>query len=111
MATFIMLTRVAPEALRTPHGLEALERHASDRIKAECPDVRWIHNYAVLGPHDYVDIFQAPDIATAMKVAALVRTYGQAHTEVWSAVEWPAFKEILHSLPEPFVAQAEAVAP
>jgi uncharacterized protein with GYD domain len=106
MATFIMLTRIEPAALATPHAIETLERHAADRIKAACPEVEWVHNYAVLGPYDYVDVFRAPDIATAMKVAALVRIWGHAHTEVWPAADWASFKEIVRSLPEPLVAHA-----
>jgi hypothetical protein len=47
-----------------------------------------------------VDTFRAPDIATAMKVAALVRIFGQAHTEAWSAAEWSSFKRSERSLPE-----------
>jgi uncharacterized protein with GYD domain len=58
-----------------------------------------MHNYAVLGPCDYLDIFQAADIEVAMKVSTIVRTFGHAHTEVWPATEWQRFKEIVRQLP------------
>ena len=83
MQTFIMLTQVSPEVLRSPHMIEVLERQAMTAVRAECPDVEWGASYAVLGPYDYVDVFRAPDMATATKVATLVRVAGHARTEVW----------------------------
>ena len=35
-----------------------------------------------------------------MKVAALVRTYGHASTEIWPAMEWKQFKSIISTLPD-----------
>jgi uncharacterized protein with GYD domain len=80
--------------------LETLERETVRRIRAECPDVEWVNNCAVFGPYDYLDIFHAPDIETAAKVATLVRIHGSAHTETWPALEWDRFKEIVRGLAE-----------
>lgn len=99
MTTFIMLTRLAPGVLQSPHSLEKMERSAMERVRRECPDVEWLHNYAVLGPYDYLDIFTAPDIETATKVSTLVRTFGHAMTEIWPATEWKDFKDIIRDLP------------
>ena len=35
MATFVMLTRVSPETLRSPRSLKALEHNAMETIRAE----------------------------------------------------------------------------
>jgi uncharacterized protein with GYD domain len=99
MSSFVMLTRLTHGALRSPSGLETLEHEVMDRVRSECPTVEWSASYAVLGPYDYVDVFRAPDVETATKVATLVRTFGHADTEVWGATEWPAFKEMVHELP------------
>ena len=101
MATFIMLTRLNPDAVRLPRSLEQLERHAMKRIREECPDVEWLNSYAVLGPCDYLDVFIANDIETAAKVSALIRTFGHAQTEIWTATEWDRFKQIVRTLPGP----------
>jgi uncharacterized protein with GYD domain len=99
MPTFIMLTRVDPEVLRTPQSLAELEQRAAEAIKSQCPTVKWLSNYAVLGPYDYVDVFEAPDIETAAKVSTLIRTQGRAHSEIWPATDWKKFKSMLHSMP------------
>jgi uncharacterized protein with GYD domain len=99
MESYIMLTRLAPGALESPKTLEELEKQVMERIRKSCTDVEWMFNFAVLGPYDYVDAFRSPDAETAFKVAALVRTLGHAHTEVWRAVEWSRFKDMIRDLP------------
>jgi uncharacterized protein with GYD domain len=78
VATFIMLTRLAYGAIRSPEQLEKLEKEVMERIEEGLAggQVKWLANYAVLGPYDYLDIFEAPDIDAAMKVSAIVRTLG-----------------------------------
>jgi uncharacterized protein with GYD domain len=92
MITFIMLTRIAPDFVRSPRTLEDIERATMDRIRSACPSVAWGKSYAALGRYDYVDVFQAPDVETAMRVAVLVRAHGHADTEIWPVVEWDAFR-------------------
>ena len=56
MPTFIMLTRLKPDAVRSLQGLEQLERDAMKRVREECPNVEWLNSYAVLGPCDYLHL-------------------------------------------------------
>ncbi len=100
MDTFVMLTRVSHEGVRTPQALVSLEREVMAQVRSQCPAVSWLHSYAVLGPYDYLDIFEAPDVASAMRVATLIRTFGHAACEVWPATAWGSFKEMLHELPQ-----------
>lgn len=99
MTTFIMLTKIHADVARSPQSLEDLEQEVMKHIQDQCPTVEWIHNYAVLGPYDYLDIFNAPDLETATKVSTIVRTYGCASSEMWPATEWGKFKEMIHSMP------------
>ncbi|PWB83952.1 MAG: GYD family protein [Methylocystaceae bacterium] len=98
MQTFIMLTRLSPDAVRSPQALEQLEHKAMDRVRKDCPDVEWLDSYAILGPYDYLDIFRAKDVETASRVSTLIRTFGHARTEIWTATEWKRFKEIVRTL-------------
>ena len=99
METYVMLSRLAAGALESPKTLESLEKQVMERIRSECPQVEWVHNFALLGPYDYLDVFRAPDTETAFKVATLIRTLGHAHTEVWGATEWANFKDMVRNLP------------
>jgi uncharacterized protein with GYD domain len=94
MAIYIMLTRLSPEAVREPKFVEKLERKVADRIHKNCPEVKWIGSYSVLGPCDYVDIFEAPDGEAATKVALLVRSFGHGMTETWVATPWDRFVQL-----------------
>jgi len=100
MATFILLTKLSPETLETVASMERFEKEAVQRIQQECPQVNWLQNYAVTGSYDYLDIFTAPDLDTALKVSVLIRNFGRAHSEIWAATEWKNFKKIIHSLPQ-----------
>jgi uncharacterized protein with GYD domain len=94
MATYAMLTRLSPEALTKPGGVIELNRAVEGRIKKECPGVRWLANYSVLGPCDYLDIFEAPDGESATKVSLLIRSFGHATTETWMVTPWDRFVEL-----------------
>lgn len=72
MGTYVMLTKVSPEALTKRDSVTRLNRRLEYRMKKECPGVYWIANHAVLGPCDYLDIFKAPNTDTATKVVALL---------------------------------------
>jgi uncharacterized protein with GYD domain len=56
-------------------------------------------SYAMSGPYDYMDIFQADDNDAAIKISTIVRTFGHAHSEVWPATDWAHFKEMARTLP------------
>lgn len=95
MPTYVMLTRLAPGDLKAPRDLRQLEKAVSDRIRTEVPQVKWLSNFAILGPCDYLDIFEAPDEAAAAKVALVVRSFGHASTEVWTTLKWERFLQII----------------
>lgn len=94
MATFVMLTKLTPETVRSPGDLRKLEKTVSERIRKECPEAKWVANYAILGPYDYLDLFEAPDTETAAKVALIVRSFGHATTETWVATPWDRFRQM-----------------
>jgi uncharacterized protein with GYD domain len=95
MPTYVALTRLTPETVKTPGDLKRLEKAVADRVRRECPEVKWIANYAILGPYDYLDLFDAPDEATAAQVLMIMRSFGHAYTETWTALPWERFKALI----------------
>jgi uncharacterized protein with GYD domain len=95
MPTYVMLTRVSGDALRDPASLEELGFRVTEKLHADCPEVKWLASYAVLGGYDYLDVFEAPDNEVATKVAVVVRSFGHASTETWPATPWERFKQLL----------------
>ena len=91
MAAFIVLTRLSYQALNSWRSLADLSGEIMKRIRDAYAGVELTATYVVLdcgALAGYVDIFTAPDIETATKVAAIIRTYGHATTEIWPATEW-----------------------
>lgn len=98
MGTYVLLTKISPEAMSSPSKLRKLEKEVMEKIGKHCPAVKWVSSYAVLGPHDYLDIFEAPDVMTAGKVATIIRSFGHATTETWGAIPWEGYKAVVADL-------------
>ena len=49
MSTYVMLTTLTPEAVKSPGELKGLERKVVDKIPKELPQVKWTSSYAILG--------------------------------------------------------------
>lgn len=94
MTTYILLTRLSSEAVSSPAKIKELEQEIKKKVQRNCPQVKWLADYAVLGPCDYLDIFETPDEAAASKVAAIIRSFGHATTETWTAIPWPRFRDM-----------------
>jgi uncharacterized protein with GYD domain len=95
MATFVILSRIAPEAVNDPKDFKALSKTVADKIKQQCPGVTWKDSFATLGRFDVVDIVEATKPEEVEKAAMIIRSYGHASTETLVATPW---KEFLSSL-------------
>ncbi|MGH7986313.1 MAG: GYD domain-containing protein [Candidatus Binataceae bacterium] len=98
METYAMLTKLAADALDDPSAVARLNRELTTRMTRQGLQVKWLGNYAVSGPYDYLDIFEAPDTETATKVMLLVRSIGHATAETWLATSWDRFVDMASRL-------------
>ncbi len=98
MPTFVLLTKLAPEA---SHQLTDRARSSHDwyiHVKKKCPEVKFINHYALLGQYDFLDIYEAPDEETAAKVSMISRTNGALYAESLIALPHRRFLEIVEEL-------------
>jgi uncharacterized protein with GYD domain len=95
MATYVILSRVSPQAFSKPEEFKQLATKVSEKIKSECPGVTWKNSYATMGRFDIIDIVEANDQKQVEKAAMIIRAYGHSSTETLLATPWKEFLNIL----------------
>jgi len=95
MATYIILSRVSPQAFTDSKGLKELAAKVAEKIKSECPGVTWKESFATKGRFDVVDIVESDDPEQVDKAALIIRAYGRSTTETLPATPWKEFLGML----------------
>lgn len=97
MPTYIMLTRVSPESLHQPKSFEiGAPRRGSDPRAVPGGEVdRGLRGARPLRLRRHLQRARHRD----RDVSALIRSYGRAHSEIWPALAWEQFKQMVHKLP------------
>ena len=98
MALFVLMTRLAPGSVKDAGTRRAMGKEWLHKVKTTCPDVRWVAHYALLGPYDFMDIYEAPDVETAQKVSLISRSEGAVSAESWPAVPYEGFLKVLEQV-------------
>ena len=85
MPTFLMLSRL------TSKGVQTLNANP-ERLKEVNKDVeelgaKVLHQWACLGPFDFVNIVEAPDAATVARVSVRLAARGSAKLESYELIE------------------------
>jgi len=95
MATYIILSKISPEAFRDPSEFKRLAADVSSKIKSECPGIVWKESYVTTGRFDVLDIVESDDPKQIAKAAMIIRAYGHSTTETLTATPWKEFLELL----------------
>lgn len=98
MATYILLTKLATETMKTFKNRENSGRDWFEEVKTKCPEVKWIDHYALLGPYDFMDIYEAPNEESAIRVSLITMSKGAVKAESWNAVQYKQFLDIVKDL-------------
>jgi uncharacterized protein with GYD domain len=91
MATYVILSRVSPEAFRDPKDFKRMAETVVAKTKSECPNVVFKESYATLGRFDFIDIVESDDPKQVEKAAMIIRAYGHSATETLVATPWKEF--------------------
>jgi len=98
MQTFVLMTKLAPEMSKQVKDQEKLGREWLDQVKEKCPEVNFVSHYALLGPYDFLDIYEAPDEETAAKVSLISLQTGAFLAESWVAIPYKRFIELAEEI-------------
>jgi uncharacterized protein with GYD domain len=95
MPLFVLMTKLAPGSMHDAAGRRAVGKEWLKKVKSSCPQVKWVAHYALLGPYDFMDIYDAPDIATAHRVSLISRSEGALTAESWQALPYEEHLKLL----------------
>ena len=95
MATYIILSKLSPDAFQDPKDFKKLAETVSSRIRKQCPDVKWKQSFSTLGRFDVVDVVESDNPEQVARAAMLIRGYGHATTETLPATLWRDFLDSL----------------
>jgi uncharacterized protein with GYD domain len=98
MTTFILMSKVAAESVKRVKNLPAMDKAFERKLKAQCPEVKRIASYALLGSYDFMHIFEAPDAVNAAKVALLANEFGAGSTQTLTAIPFAEFGKLLKEM-------------
>jgi uncharacterized protein with GYD domain len=98
MATYILLTKLSSEGLGDPHKRENIGRKWFSAVKKKCPEAKWVDHYALLGPYDFMDIYEAPNEEVAARVSMITMAHGAVQAETWAALPYKKFVKIAQAL-------------
>lgn len=98
MTKYVLMTKHSPGSLQDAATRKKLGKQWLHKVKEQCPEVKWIAHYAILGPYDFMDIYEAPDIDTAHKVSLISRSEGALEAESWEAIDYKDFLDVLKEI-------------
>ncbi len=86
MPVFVMLTTLTDEGAKTlkskPSRIKEVDKEIMEKF-----GVKIIAQYAVMGPYDFVNILEAPDNDTIVKMAVELNSRGTIRTLTMPAIE------------------------
>ena len=98
MTTFVLLSKVSSEGIRHVRSLIEMDKEFDAQLKNQCPEVRRLGSYALLGAYDFLHIFEAADAREAAKVALIANSFGVTSTQTLTAIPFIEFREIVEEL-------------
>ena len=95
MTTFVLLSKVSPESIKKVKNLVEMDRAFERKLAEQCPSVKRVASFALLGAYDFLHIFEAPDAITAAKVALISNEFGTGSTQTLTAIPFDQFSKMV----------------
>jgi len=98
MATYVLMTKLSADCIGDAERRRDRGRDWLNRVNKACPQVKWIAHYALLGRYDFMDLYEAPDDATAHKVSLISREQGAVSAESWPALSYEKHLKLMEEV-------------
>jgi len=98
MPTYVLMTTLRPGSITDARERRGEGKDWLKKVHQVCPDVKWVAHYALLGQYDFMDIYEAPDDATAHKVSLISRSAGAVAAESWPALSYEQHLKLLEDV-------------
>jgi uncharacterized protein with GYD domain len=89
MATYVLLSNLTDEGAKTIKTNPGRIKEVNKELDAL--GVKVVAQYAILGPYDFVNIVEAPDNATMMRVSAEMASRGSVKMLTMAAIPMDEF--------------------
>ena len=93
MPKYLMLSTLSEQGLQTLRANPERVREVNKDV--EEMGARVLHQWFVLGPHDFVNVVEAPDAAAIARVSVALGARGSVHTESYEMLEVDALLDLL----------------
>jgi len=102
MPMYVLATRLSHDLLmkqrKEVQSGEVPGKKWLDAVKEKIPEVKFHAHYFVLGPYDFLDIFEAPNEEIAAKVSLITQTMGATLAQTWTIMNYSDYKKLLSEL-------------
>ena len=98
MTTYMLMTKLSPEVTKRMKERAKIGEQWRKIVKEKCPEVKFISHYALLGPYDFLDIYEAPNEEIAAKVSMISLSLGAITAESWTAIPYHRFLELTEEI-------------
>lgn len=98
MATFVTLSKFSLCNPGEIKSMAVVDVELDKRLREQCPEVRRVGSYVLLGEYDFLHIFEAPDAPSMTKVAFIIQSLGMGSTETLTAIPFEEFKNLVEDI-------------
>jgi uncharacterized protein with GYD domain len=94
MATWVLMTKLSASLKSQMKDRAGLGRAWLEQVREKCPEVKFLSHYALFGPYDFMDIYEAPNEEVAAKVSMISLSNGALSAESWVALPYRRILEL-----------------
>ena len=95
MPIYVLMTKLAPGSMQDAQDRSSKGKDWLQKVSKACPDVKWLAHYSLLGPYDFMDMYEAPNDMTAYKISLISRKEGAVSAESWPAIPYEEHLKLL----------------